>query len=462
MFVQQGCHAGIVRLGQAPTTKRAQFVFGIAQQPARLRVCRKDAAVAFHQEHGIDAVFEQRPVTRFAFAQCVGECASLGNVFIDCYAVDDLAFGRQRTVHLAEHLLAACRRARQLIPATQFLHQQPGQHHRGQREGDQYHDRDFFFLAPAGQYFVFAQADLHHQRHIGYPAGAVDTGHAVHGADAARCARTTAREEVFQRQVSPGGNTQPGGRRRHAGDQLTILMHQSDHAVASDFDVTVNRLERARFERHDEGAGETAIGIVEPPAPSDKPCTVAAPDDGLADIEPAGMRAMPVEDFAIREIPWCGRMHVGVLHQHAACVEHEQRAGVGQLAEFLREQGVHAGAGGVAQRRYLQPHFAQTAQRSVRRLQHPGGTLLHYLCEVARGAFGIAQAGVSRLGQGKECKGEEGNDQQGGKPRDQVEKKTLSRAFDFGRRLRRHGNRVVVNIAKCTSDVPRPRCDRSN
>jgi len=48
------------------------------------------------------------------------------------------------------------------------------------------------------------------------------------------------------------------------------------------------------------------------------------------------------------------------------------------------------------------------------------------LCEAARGALRLAEAGVARLGQRQECKGEEGNDQQGGKPRDQVEKKTLS------------------------------------
>ncbi len=162
---------------------------------------------------------------------------------------------------------------------------------------------------------------------------------------------------------------------------------------------------------------------------------------------------MPVEIVAIREIPRRDRMNVGVLHQHAARIEHEQRAGVGQLAELLREQGVHAGAGGIAQRRHLQAHFAQTAQRGVHRLQHPGGTLLRYLCEVPRGAFGIAQAGISRFVQGEECKGAEGNDQQGGEPRDQVEKKALSRAFDCGWRLRCHGNCDEVTMRS----VPRMR-----
>jgi len=220
-------------------------------------------------------------------------------------------FFRGRLEHLAQHLPAASNRARQIVAATQFLHQQPCQHHRGQRERDRYYDHDVLFPAPAGQYFFLAQTDLHHQRHVGYLAGVVNARHAVHGADAARSAGTVVREQVFQGQVPAGRNAQPGGGSRHAGDQFAVLVHQRNYAVASDLDVPVGRLQRLWVKGLHDGAGETAVGIV------------------------------------------------------------------GQLAEFLREQSVHASAERVSQRRHPRPRLAQAAQSRVRRLQHQRGALLH-------------------------------------------------------------------------------------
>ena len=159
------------------------------------------------------------------------------------------------------------------------------------------------------------------------------------------------------------------------------------------------------------------------------------------------MRAMPAEIVAVREIPRRDRMNIGIEHQQAARVEHEQRAGVGQLGNFLRKQGVHAGAVAVAQCRNLLPHFASAVKRCVHRLQHARGPLLDDLREVAGGALGIVQAGGARLGEGEKRQGEEGDDQQGGKPRDQVGKTlALSRAFNCGRSLGRHGNRGKVTL----------------
>ena len=82
-------------------------------------------------------------------------------------------------------------------------------------------------------------------------------------------------------------------------------------------------------------------------------------------------------------------------------VEHEQSAGMGQLGDFLRKQGMHAGPGGIAQRRNLLPGVARAAQCGVHRLQHPGGALFDDLREVPGGAFGVAQAGIARFGQGE-------------------------------------------------------------
>jgi hypothetical protein len=63
------------------------------------------------------------------------------------------------------------------------------------------------------------------------------------------------------------------------------------------------------------------------------------------------------------------------------------------------------------------------------------------------------QIGLARFRESESSEGEEGNDQQGGKPRDQVEQQasTLSRALVGRARWRRHGDRVTVTA----QSVPR-------
>jgi hypothetical protein len=111
------------------------------------------------------------------------------------------------------------------------------------------------------------------------------------------------------------------------------------------------------------------------------------------------------------------------------------------------------GANRVAQGRDLLPEVCRAAKRLVDRFQHAGSSLLDNLGQVAHGLLGIAQARLARLGQGKKCEGADGKDQQDRKSRDQVEKQTLgnSRAVDWGRKLRYHGNRSEITV----SSVPR-------
>src|SRR5258708_37991424 len=117
-------------------------------------------------------------------------------------------------------------------------------------------------------------------------------------------------------------------------------MHEIDVAVATDVDVAEDGPERGGLERYADDACEPAVGIVQPPAGHDEPFAVAAVDARLAYIELRGMRAMPVEVVAIRKIPRGRRMQVGVVRQHAACAEHEQRTGTGQLGDLLLKQGM--------------------------------------------------------------------------------------------------------------------------